>query len=590
MSESDHHLAAVMAIELEALKTPGADILELYQHIAADHILDNGGRVLVTSGRDIQAEFGTPREAVRCAAAIQRRLAERNRKYPAEEMKAEIGIHLGSAGMSTAKRLRAGCRPAGVLVSEDIARACSDEGEFRFEPAAALGDPASPQYVRTFYLRPAGKDSPDEAMGPEEIRDAIMTEIKRAGRRIDGDWLRQKLPADNPDINKALNWLVDRGFLDERARRDGRSGYSAAAGAGRSAGPARSDSKYLRYKKKITRDAEKAGPGFRAHLTTFLSVNAGLVILNVLTSRQFPWVLFPIGGWGIGLFTHYVSTRVTAWKKRHTDALPDLDREQYGVLRKIHKAVEGFAGHASSNAAVAAFLLMTDLITGPGPLWSLIPITVMAVPVVVHWTSFRSRMRKLTARLKELVQTRPAGRSGDASQETDPSVIEALRLREAILRQVKSMGDRSRLLGDDVPSLLETHVSYIRLVAGKAYEIDRIISEIPVESLKADRHTLEKRMAETEESSLRDDYRRSIEEINSQLEGCRQLREQEEMVRGKIRSSLNSMKQLQLDVAKFAGASSLDSKEISSMEREIQEMSERLEDLQAGYDELDETV
>lgn len=127
MTESDQHPAAVLAIELEALEFPGTDILELYQHIAAEGIRANGGALLVKSGTDIQAEFETPREAVRCAAAIQRKLAERSRTFPGETMKAEIGIHLGELrpieggaggeGVSAAKRLRAGCRPAGVLVS-----------------------------------------------------------------------------------------------------------------------------------------------------------------------------------------------------------------------------------------------------------------------------------------------------------------------------------------------------------------------------------------------------------------------------------------------------------------------------------------
>ena len=142
------------------------------------------------------------------------------------------------------------------------------------------------------------------------------------------------MPADNPDIDRGLNWLVDRGFLDEKVLQSGGTGYSMPPRKAKAGPPDGIDPKYLRYRKKITRDAGKAMPGFRAHMTTFLAVNAGLVVLNILTSRQFPWALFPIFGWGIGLVTHYVSARVTAWKKKHLDKLPELNREQYSVLKK----------------------------------------------------------------------------------------------------------------------------------------------------------------------------------------------------------------------------------------------------------------
>jgi len=32
-----------------------------------------------------------------------------------------------------------------------------------------------------------------------------------------------------------------------------------------------------------------------------------LGLINLLTSRHFPWFLFPAGGWGIGLIFHFLS-------------------------------------------------------------------------------------------------------------------------------------------------------------------------------------------------------------------------------------------------------------------------------------------
>jgi hypothetical protein len=47
------------------------------------------------------------------------------------------------------------------------------------------------------------------------------------------------------------------------------------------------------------------------HLIVYLGVNALLICLWLfVTGRGFPWFVFPLGGWGIGLVAHFFSTRV----------------------------------------------------------------------------------------------------------------------------------------------------------------------------------------------------------------------------------------------------------------------------------------
>ena len=43
---------------------------------------------------------------------------------------------------------------------------------------------------------------------------------------------------------------------------------------------------------------------FWAHLTAYVLVNGGLVVIWSLTGAAFFWPIFPILGWGIGLFFH----------------------------------------------------------------------------------------------------------------------------------------------------------------------------------------------------------------------------------------------------------------------------------------------
>lgn len=50
--------------------------------------------------------------------------------------------------------------------------------------------------------------------------------------------------------------------------------------------------------------------GFFVHAVVYGVVMTGLIVLNVLliayTDANFPWVIFPLIGWGIGLTFHYL--------------------------------------------------------------------------------------------------------------------------------------------------------------------------------------------------------------------------------------------------------------------------------------------
>jgi hypothetical protein len=47
--------------------------------------------------------------------------------------------------------------------------------------------------------------------------------------------------------------------------------------------------------------------GFRRHLMAYAIVNAGLLAINVVTSRDYYWFIWPMMGWGIGIVAHWAS-------------------------------------------------------------------------------------------------------------------------------------------------------------------------------------------------------------------------------------------------------------------------------------------
>lgn len=78
--------------------------------------------------------------------------------------------------------------------------------------------------------------------------------------------------------------------------------------------------------------------GFKIHAAVYALVMSGLIVLNVLlialTDANFPWLVFPLVGWGIGLTFHYV----------------DAYRRPEAAVRARQETVEQYAKHRRAAA------------------------------------------------------------------------------------------------------------------------------------------------------------------------------------------------------------------------------------------------
>jgi len=72
------------------------------------------------------------------------------------------------------------------------------------------------------------------------------------------------------------------------------------------------------YRQARKRVEEKKG--FYVHFAVYIIVNIILVIIWASTGAGYPWFLFPLGGWGIGILFHFlgvfVFSRQTDWERR----------------------------------------------------------------------------------------------------------------------------------------------------------------------------------------------------------------------------------------------------------------------------------
>jgi class 3 adenylate cyclase len=92
--------SALMAADEEATVRD----LKAHQDVILPMVVGHGGRIIDTAGDGILAEFGSVLEAVACALAIQKTMAERNAQVEApRRMQFRIGINQGDVVVDDAR-------------------------------------------------------------------------------------------------------------------------------------------------------------------------------------------------------------------------------------------------------------------------------------------------------------------------------------------------------------------------------------------------------------------------------------------------------------------------------------------------------
>jgi adenylate cyclase len=153
-------LAAILAVDVAGYsRLMGVDEEGTHERLRAHFselvhpkITECRGRVVKNTGDGLLAEFASIVDALRCAVAVQRGMAERNSTTPADRrIEFRVGINLGDVivedddifgdGVNVAARLEALADPGGICVSRIVRDQVRDKLDFVFE---GLGE----QYVK----------------------------------------------------------------------------------------------------------------------------------------------------------------------------------------------------------------------------------------------------------------------------------------------------------------------------------------------------------------------------------------------------------------------------------------------------------
>ena len=152
----ERKLAAILAADIAGYSAlMEVDEAGTFQRLRASHkellepeIQKHNGRIFKLMGDGLLAEFGSVVDAVECAAALQRGMAERNASVSeSNPLEIRIGINLGEVivegedrygeGVNIAARLQGLADPGGICVSGKVSKEVEGKLAFAFEP---MGD------------------------------------------------------------------------------------------------------------------------------------------------------------------------------------------------------------------------------------------------------------------------------------------------------------------------------------------------------------------------------------------------------------------------------------------------------------------
>lgn len=345
------------------------------------------------------------------------------------------------------------------------------------------------------------------------------------------------------------------------------------------------------YKQKCLRGAQHGKGGLAGHLIPYVAVNGFLAFLNAIVSPQFPWFVFPLFGWGVGVVSHVTAYKTRKKAANEVEQIEGLSDEDLKTLKQFHLSRAGFYGHAASNAAVAALLLVVGWVThafAPGAFqWPWIPIAGMAVGVFSHLPSFVTKREGFRALWRRLKRGEPSkNKTAATAVPTDPVVGKAQGLRDSIVAQAQGMKG-GHPFGDDMSVTLDNYVRQIGELSAIERELGQVVSSFSTLDLEAEEASIRAKIEKTRSDTLKTEYEKSLTEIEKQRKSFGDLAEQQEILVLRIKSAVGNLRQMQIDLARIKGLSD-GQKEGSflSIKDRSEELSRYIDDYREGLKEV----
>ncbi|MDX9956950.1 MAG: 2TM domain-containing protein [Spirochaetia bacterium] len=350
-----------------------------------------------------------------------------------------------------------------------------------------------------------------------------------------------------------------------------------------------------RYKTKVEDRARKSSSGFVGNLISFAGVNALLWYINLTFSPGFNWAAIVSVAWGTGVVSNFFAMVRGRSKVAELERMPAMEAEALDTYKKLNRVKDSMAMHTASMLSVPPLLFTINFLTSPGFFWAAIPSGIMALSFLGHLASFPVTKRGLEKKLFRLLGVdswKELFRAGKGRNEAVRGAgpyasiyAEAAAARDDLVKEIRK-GKGTDEFGKDMIPTLDRYVEQVKLLTHSVNEIDGLVNSIPVADLRKDRESLQAKMEAVGSGALKEEYRRSIAEVERQEKAYKDLQDQREILRLRLGSSVNSLKQLKIDLARMkAMPEAADDQAIQSIRRKADEMAGYLDDLKTGYDE-----
>jgi class 3 adenylate cyclase len=356
----------------------------------------------------------------------------------------------------------------------------------------------------------------------------------------------------------------------------------------------------MKIKKKIEKLLSRANQviqSFIPELIFFPVLMVVLYFINTLTTPAIPWFLIPLVFGTIGTVNKFFSFLFSISQRNLLVELPDsVDRNQYRLVRQLVNSDKSFIGHVGTFTFFTMMFFLLNCLTSPTgfpllsgtkafqnlvafgpverllstgvmttisslpPYWSLFPLAVWGAGLFIHLgitLPFRARLaskiQKFELTVDEEIQ-QPVSKVSKVSKhskpvsEYDKLLQESYKICENINDIVTTSDTIRKKFDTSIESMLDDHIGHIEKMKTRVEELDNYLDGNLLKDVDGRIKDLEKKVEETVHDQLKEEYRKSIDQLQGHKMTTMELEKQRELLYLRFTQAVMSLKQLELDI------------------------------------------
>lgn len=163
-------------------------VLDAGDRVVREQVVDQGGRVIISTGDGLMAAFTSPRRAVACALGINQAITEHSQRNPHLSMRVHIGLHTGEviegegdlhgAAVAAATRICARAKGGEILASGVVRQLCGTLPGALFLKRGSLSLKGFPERWHLFRIIPAVRAPDRLKRTPFVGRHKVLAELR----------------------------------------------------------------------------------------------------------------------------------------------------------------------------------------------------------------------------------------------------------------------------------------------------------------------------------------------------------------------------------------------------------------------------